>query len=83
MCKSHSKERITKLFVPVTGAASETIESLVETPQGARSGDGTTCRGGNDDDFIKRKVWLAEGVLAVSLFEYALIFNGNRREKME
>ena len=26
---------------------------------------------------------MAEGVFAVSLFEYALIFHGNRREKME
>ena len=33
--------------------------------------------------FIERKVWLTEGVFAVSLFEHALIFHGNRCEKTE
>jgi hypothetical protein len=36
----------------------------------------TTC-------FINRKVWLAEDVFAVTLFEYTLIFHGNRPEKAE
>ena len=42
---------------------------------------GQPAGGGNDEDFIDRKVWLAEGVFAVTLFEYIMIFHSNRREK--
>ena len=46
-------------------------------------GRGGSCGAGDETlkGIIDRKVWLAEGVFAVTLFEYTLIFHGNRREK--
>ena len=62
-------------LIPVAGTAAEAIEGLLEMPIGTWLGVGASLRGNTDTDLIIRECGVAEGILSITLFDFATFGN--------